>query len=336
MSFGTSIPYSTKSHIKFKLKTMIMKSLLKNKINVLFASLLIGGTILSSCSDDSDPEPLEMIKIDVTVSANEIGAGGTLTFKDLSTGVLSRTWSFPGGDVQTSADSVVRVTFAKEGPIVCSVELNLNDETTETTTIPIQVGTEQFAFSIFSFEDATEALASLKAWNPTAGASTLADWTSSAIASFEVDDTQGAEGTSSSLKVTISKAGEEVQVFSKENWDADFNGKLDKTKMYTLSFWAKSDVANSIETLVMENEVVVANPDDAETKFYSWATNAQEWNGYLWNGPNAVDTDWTEFSFDIDPSDQPYDVAENAYVMIKFATSQVGTFHIDEISLKEK
>jgi hypothetical protein len=168
---------------------------------------------------------------------------------------------------------------------------------------------------IFSFQSATAALASWKSWSPEA----------TSPATLSVDASQGANGTSSSGKVSFTAAGKEIQIFTNEDFSG-INAKMDKTKKYEFSFWAKASVATTI-TAALENSVDITK--------HTWATENQAFKNYLWQD-SEISTTWTKYTFNIDPSSQPYDIAENVYVKIKMVPSALVDIWLDEFSLKEK
>ena len=168
---------------------------------------------------------------------------------------------------------------------------------------------------IFSFQSEVAALASWKSWSPeTVYPATLS-----------VDTSQGANGTSSSGKMSFTASGKEIQMFTNEDFSG-INAKMDKTKKYEFSFWAKASATTTI-TAALENSVDITK--------HTWASANQAFKNYLWQD-TEINTTWTKYTFDIDPSSQPYDKAENVYVKIKMVPSALVDIWLDEFSLKEK
>lgn len=284
------------------------------KKNVKFWTIIF-IMMLSVVSCNKEPEVV--INFDATTTASENGDGTysadvdeAITFTDWSTGVDSRTWIFPKGTPSNSTEQEVLVTFSEPLTDTCSLEVVFSDGTTESKEFIIIVGggavnpsAEGYSDrDIFSFEDETKAMA---VW---------AKWENDGAADFSIDGTQGADGTSSSAKVSFTTAGE-VQIFTNEATE-NVNAKMEKQKLYVFSFWAKASETTTI-TAALEN-----NSED------------QEWHNYLWQD-KVLGTDWVKYSFNIDPSGQPYDIAENVYIKIKMAPENVGTdIWLDEFSLR--
>src|SRR6056297_4068092 len=108
----------------------------------------------------------------------------------------------------------------------------------------------------FSFEDSTIVD---QVW---------AKWENDGAADMKVIDTDGANGTSNSLEVSFTTAGE-VQIFTNQS-TLDVNASIDKTKTYVLSFWAKASETTTI-TAALENP--------------------EPWVSFLWQD-QVIGTDW--------------------------------------------
>ncbi|MDF1549145.1 MAG: hypothetical protein P1P88_15070 [Bacteroidales bacterium] len=75
-----------------------------------------------------------------TVSKDIAVAGGdTLTFTDLSLGVIRRTWTFPGGVPETSDKAAPNVVFLEEGNSSPKLVVEYFDGTKDSLTLPITV-----------------------------------------------------------------------------------------------------------------------------------------------------------------------------------------------------
>jgi hypothetical protein len=290
-----------------------MKSIMKNYLLVILTLLSFVG-----CNED-DVLPSPPTTVRGTVSSTIAITGSPITFTDNSTQVISRTWSFPGGTPESSTEAEVIVTFNEEGTYTCVLEVNFEGGITTAKDFVIEVSDAVilpgFANKdVFSFENETAALASWSSWSPEA----------TPPATLIVDGSQGANGTSSSGKVSFTESGKEIQIFTNEDYSG-INEKMDKTKKYEFSFWAKASAATTI-TAALENSVDINN--------HTWATANQEFKNYLWQDTD-ITTTWTKYTFDIDPSSQPYDIAENVYIKLKMVSSSIVDIWLDEFSLTE-
>lgn len=290
-------------------------------------ALLLGVSLsLTSCKKENEGDGGDKgpIKFEAEVSANSVDVGKSLTFTDKSTGVTSRTWTFPLGTPNSSPDANVDVTFPHEGPVVAKLEVTFHDGRKQIKDFPIQVGKEKYSRLIFGFEGSSE----LDNINSQEGA-TWKKWSASGNASditVSVDKTQGVNNTPSCLKVVLNKTGVESQIFTKENENLPINAELESNKTYTFSFYIKGDV-ESITAGQLENLQVI---DGNET---------QAWKGFVWISPVWVSDEWVKISqvFTTDDLSTAYTggKALNVFTQFKFIPDATGTVYIDEISLKE-
>ncbi len=96
--------------------------------------------LLNSCEKDYGKEPETTKELMATVSANKAVAGGdTLTFIDLSLGVETRTWNFPGGKPATSDKPEIGVVFGEEGNIAPSLVITYFDGSKDSMSFPIKI-----------------------------------------------------------------------------------------------------------------------------------------------------------------------------------------------------
>ncbi len=96
--------------------------------------------LLNSCEKEYGKEQEETKELMATVSADKAVAGGdTLTFIDLSLGVVNRTWIFPGGEPATSAKPEVGVVFGEEGNIAPTLLIEYFDGSKDSMSFPITV-----------------------------------------------------------------------------------------------------------------------------------------------------------------------------------------------------
>ena len=281
-----------------------------SKIKKIISILLITVAIVS-CGKEDNGSGTEII-FDADVSSTSTEANVPVVFTDYSTGVTSRKWTFPGGSVATSTEAEVSVSFSSEGPVNCTLDVVFNDGTSDTKTIVIQVGSELYSRTIFGFEDETAATNAWKTW--------VSD--GSQAVSFSIDNTQGANGTSSCAKITITTANVETQIFTKENEDPH-NAILQSNTDYIFSFWAKSDTHTSITAAEVTNQ-----------------SETQAWYNYAWYSPILeISNVWKHFTVEFNPGDISEHYAEgqanNAYVQFKFVQATTGILYIDEVSIKE-
>jgi len=287
-----------------------LKTMKKSIIYCLSAFLMI--ILLIRCNKDE----VEVIKFEATTNAIESSDGTysvdvdeAILFTDWSTGVDSRTWTFPGGTPATSTEEEVSVTFSTPSTVSCTLEVMFTDGTTNSKEFVVVVGggavdPSAEAFSnrdAFSFED------------PAIVDQVWAKWENDGAADMTVIDTDGANGTSNSLKVSFTTAGE-VQIFTNQS-TLNVNASVDKTKKYIFSFWAKASETTTI-TAALENP--------------------EPWVSFLWQ-EQEIGTDWVKYSFDIDPSTREYDgTADNVYVKVKMVPENASTeIWFDEFSLRE-
>lgn len=282
---------------------------MKTKFLPIFCAICF---VYISCGGDDKPF-VEMV-FDPDVNTNKAELGQPIVFTDYSEGVASRIWTFPGGSPASSTEKEVIVSFSQEGPIICNIVATYPQGFTETKDLVIQVGNELYARSIFGFEDSTKATEAWKYW--------VSDG-SDAI-KFSIDKTQGAKGTSSCAKIEITKPNVEIQLYTKGN-SKPYNAVLKSNTAYTFSFWIKSPTLNSL----MAAEV--SNQSDAQKVFKNFA-----W----WSPVPNITNNWEQKFIEIPAQDlsktYPQEgQAENAYTQFKFRPSTVGTYYIDEVSLKE-
>jgi hypothetical protein len=275
--------------------------------------------LIASCKEETS----EPVKFDAKASASTVDSGAVVIFTDNSTGVKTRTWTFPTGTPATSSEAMVNVNFM-EGPVTAKLVDVFTDGTTKTKEFKLQIGTEMYSREIFGFEG-DSAVAKGKGWKVWNAASTP-------DVKIEIDKTQGANGTTRCLKVTLTKAlTNEAQIFTKENMEV-INAVLEPNKPYTYSFWIKGD-ANLAGKDGFDCDVV--NSNEA-----SWGNGlpVQDWKDYAWWGWFPVGTEWTQMTVNINPSDNySGQNAANAYAWFKIeAGLPAGVFYIDEVSIKPK
>lgn len=101
------------------------------------------AVLASSCEDDADEttprDNVEVGEIDATSDKTTIQAGESIKFIDMSTQVKTRAWTFPGGDPNTSTDSVVTVTYASGGTFNAVLDITFLDNANAQEIIEITV-----------------------------------------------------------------------------------------------------------------------------------------------------------------------------------------------------
>ncbi|WP_176214686.1 carbohydrate binding domain-containing protein [Reichenbachiella faecimaris] len=96
--------------------------------------------LIISCVDDNFKEEEALKELMATVSSEfTVADGAELTFVDLSFGVSSRVWTFPGGIPETSTEPAVNVAFQEEGEVQPTLEITYFDGTKEVKTFDITV-----------------------------------------------------------------------------------------------------------------------------------------------------------------------------------------------------
>lgn len=106
---------------------------MKKLHNILFYGLAV-LIFFSACDDEFDAPTKEPSNVHVTTGFNNgtpvVQVNGFETFADLSPGVKSRLWTFPGAgltDIETSKDAVVRVQFLKTGTYDVTINQTFNE-----------------------------------------------------------------------------------------------------------------------------------------------------------------------------------------------------------------
>ncbi len=184
--------------------------------------------------------------------------------------------------------------------------------------------------SVFGLEEdqdtGIDGLSSWFSWSPTDGAVSIA-----------LEDGDGANGTSRSLKLTANSDFGEFQLRPHENGPA-FLATLESNTTYVFSFFMRASEAITLSEVSVLN---VRNDDPVEG-----------WNTPLWTGDPAitdpsVTTEWQQFTYEFTTpdystfTDEGYadGTADNAGPFFKhfaaFSGDQLEVW-VDEMSLKEK
>ncbi|GAA4812949.1 hypothetical protein [Litoribaculum gwangyangense] len=290
------------------------------EVNVSFSEVgLITCTIENTFSDGITESKDIFVQvgsglINFNVSAFQTSANEPIVFKDNSNSVASRIWTFPGGSPSSSTDDEVSVTFSQEGPVECMLEVTFLNGITDTQTINIQVGTEQYVRSVFGFENLELAADTWEGW--------ISNGTDAMVFSIENSPGEGANGTDGFAKIVINQANIESQLFTKGK-NGFPNAVLQSNKTYEFSFWIKSEDFNRVTAAEVTNE-----------------SDKQSWRNFAWYSPiPEVTSEWSfkTITFQTGDLTQVYSEgkANNAWTQFKFIQPGLGTIYIDEISLKE-
>ncbi|MCH7403365.1 PKD domain-containing protein [Belliella kenyensis] len=106
----------------------------------LLAMALITTLVYGACVEEGGdlqlPEPGELI---ATSSTSSVMAGEIVTFRDQSTKVHTRRWSFQGGTPAVSEDEEVDVIFERGGTFIATLEVTYIDNLTDSKTFTIEV-----------------------------------------------------------------------------------------------------------------------------------------------------------------------------------------------------
>ncbi|MCH7408682.1 hypothetical protein MM239_04690 [Belliella sp. DSM 111904] len=106
----------------------------------LLAMALITTLVYGACVEEGGdlelPEPGELI---ATSSTNSVMAGEIVTFKDQSTKVHTRRWSFQGGTPAVSEDQEVDVIFERGGTFIATLDVTYRDNLTDSKNFTIEV-----------------------------------------------------------------------------------------------------------------------------------------------------------------------------------------------------
>ncbi len=292
----------------------------EKEVSVVFSQVgLINCTIENTFIDGTTENKSVFVQvgsglINYEVSTAQADVGETITFTDNSNSVASRVWTFPGGTPATSTDAEVNVTFNQEEPVTCTLDVTFLNGIVDTQEIDIQIGTEQYPRSVFSFEDTELATEVWAKW--------VSNGTEDMTFSVENIPGEGANQTDGFAKIEINAAGIESQFYTK-GIEGFPNAVLESFKSYEFSFWIKSDEFNTVTAAELSNE-----------------SELQSWHNFAWYSPiPEVSSEWSfkTITFQTGDLTQIYSegIAENAWTQFKFVQPGTGTIYIDEISLKE-
>lgn len=114
-------------------------------------TLMSAIALLSISCEEKHVYPEEIV-FDPDVSTTQTNLGETVVFTDYSSGVVSRTWNFPGGTPTSSKEKQVDVSFSEVGLITCSIENTFSDGITEVKNIYIQVGSGLINYDVSAYQ----------------------------------------------------------------------------------------------------------------------------------------------------------------------------------------
>lgn len=81
----------------------------------------------------------------ISSDTTKVVEGGVIAFKDESTEAASRVWTFEGGNITTSTEANVNVTYATAGEYKAIAKVTFNDKTVKSDTIIVTVETAALA-----------------------------------------------------------------------------------------------------------------------------------------------------------------------------------------------
>lgn len=333
-------------------KSYIIKQLylmMKTKLySALLLFLMVSGTFLIvGCSgdDDENPEPpLGDLEAEIDISAisfisdtksidgRRIKAGQEVTFADNSSGSPdSREWVFQGGPA-TSADETASVTWTDQvGQVMVILNVSRSsDGSTDADTLELQVGpVEMLNRVVFGMENQDSEIDPISkwfGWTPNDGTIAIA-----------LETSDGANGTSQSLKMTAASDYGEFQLRPHEN-GPEFLVSLESERAYVFSFYMKGS-----ESLTLSEASFLNVKNDSPVE--GWYTPF--WSGDAAIADITVSTSWQKYSFEFTTADlttfndEGYadGTADNAGPFFKhfasFSGSELSVW-VDEVSLKEK
>jgi PKD repeat protein len=109
---------------------------INHKLYLLLFTIL---ALTISCEDSNLLDGIREVTFKPTASTILITEGESITYKDSSLYVKSRMWTFPGGNIPTSDQEVVSVTYNKDGVYNTKLAVNHTDGTTKSNEFQIKV-----------------------------------------------------------------------------------------------------------------------------------------------------------------------------------------------------
>lgn len=306
---------------------------------------VFGLFMLSGCGEDGDPQKeLDALEANIDASGisfisdlnaidgRRIKAAQSITLVDGSTGEPDAwEWTFSDG-TETITDQNATISWPDAlGQVTITLTVTRSaDGATASDELVIQVGpVEMLNRAVYGLEDQNseiDALSKWFSWTPNDGTVLVA-----------LEDSEGANGTAQSMKLTAASNYGEFQLRPHEN-GPEFLVSLESNTAYVFSFYMKG---SEPITLSEVNILNVKNDDPKE----GWYTP-------LWTGDAAIDdpavtTEWKKFTYEFTTADLSTfadagysdGTADNAGPFFKHFASFSGnelTVWLDEMSLKEK
>ncbi|HKL14515.1 MAG TPA: carbohydrate binding domain-containing protein [Balneolaceae bacterium] len=317
------------------------------KIHTKITALLItvlGVISFTSCGVNDTEADLDELnaKIDVSsvdfitdleaIDGRRIKTNQSITLSDGSTGEPDGwEWTF-SDDTNTITDEDASASWSEAvGEVTITLTVTRSsDGATDTGELVLQVGpVEKLNRDVYAFEESDTDIDPLSKWF---------HWTpNDGTVSTSLETSDGADGSSQSIKLTATTGFEEFQLRPHEN-GPEFLVSLESNKSYVFSFYMKASQALTL------SEVSILNVKNDAPK--------EGWYTPLWTGDSEiadpeVATSWKKFSYEFTTADlttfadEGYadGTADHAGPFFKhFGTISDGELSvwIDEISLKEK
>ncbi|WP_341220706.1 PKD domain-containing protein [Polaribacter atrinae] len=128
-----------------------MKKQIKSINNKSIFNLLFLTLVLIGCTESNILDGIRDVKFKATVNRLLLSEGETIIYKDSSAHVVSRLWTFEGGNISSSDQQEVSVTYPTESPFSgtasnrisdgfsSTLEVTYDDNTTEKNTFKVHV-----------------------------------------------------------------------------------------------------------------------------------------------------------------------------------------------------
>lgn len=305
---------------------------------------VLGVISFTSCGVNDTEADLDEIdaKIDVSsvdfitdmeaIDGRRIKANQSITLSDGSNGDPdSWEWSF-SDDTESIAEENAELSWSEAvGEVTITLTVTRSsDGATDTDELVLQVGpVEKLNRAVYAFEDQDsdfDAIDKWFYWTPNDGS-----------VSTSLETSEGADGSSQSIKLTATDGYEEFQLRPHEN-GPEYLVSLESNTSYVFSFYMKAS-----ESLTL-SEVSILNVKNDDPK--------EGWYTPLWTGDSEiadpeVTTSWKQFTYEFTTADlstfadEGYadGTADNTGPFFKhFGTISDGELSVwvDEMSLKEK
>ena len=304
----------------------------------------LGVVFFSSCEkEEVEPELDELVaEIDVSginfvsdlsaIDGRRITTGQSITLADGSTGNPDGwEWTFSDG-TQTITTQNATVSWSDAvGQVTITLTVTRSDDgASATDELVLQVGpVEMLNQTVYGFEDQNADFSASEKWF---------GWTpNDGTISYQVETSEGANGTAQSLRLNASSDYGEFQLRPHEN-GPEYLVSLESNTTYVFSFYMKGSEAFTLSELSILN---VKNDDPAE----GWYTPL--WTGDAAIEDPAVTTSWKQFTYEFTTADLSTFVdegyadgtADNTGPFFKHFAAFSGnelTVWVDEMSLKVK